>query len=406
MTAQSAGGVDVATQSASEKDSGASTQTESFNDVLLKEAAESGHTIGDVKLPPAKTEGESERETQGEEQTDVVQDETQQTEEQTGEESAETETQGESKEGDGKAGDTEGGEHASIEDQIKAFEAKGEKPPWYLTRIAEETRKKNDRTKDRDTALIENKRLEEENQALRSELTNVASQPMPVATGMHPLLGAWNEQGIQSVAQQCNHFIAWAERNRDGGTYVFGKDERGEDISRELTEEEVVNLKLGAEATLREGVPGRRDFLRQREQADAEAISLYSDFKNPNSALSREATAILRSIPALQLIPNIGVIIGDYVAGRTKRETEAAAKKNGQKDPASKIVQSVKERERTAPVVPKSRGNFTPRVKGADVEKAKEKLEKEGTKEAGEEFLISLGGAFGGQKAKSTERVQ
>lgn len=403
MTAQSAGAVDAATESASEKDSGANTQGTSLSDALLAEARDMGHSIGDVEI--RKPEAETAKDDESEKLEEETVSETEQTDET--EEAEETDDPKESKEtkaDQSKGKQADEGKHASVEDQLKQYADRGEKPPWYLTRISEETRKKNDRTSERNTALQEVERLKGEVEQLRSQSESRA----PVANGQSPLANCWTQQDFESLERECNRTILWAEENRQGGDFVYGKD-GNEELSRELSAKEVTGLKLAAEATLRD-MPLRRSYVEKFSEAKARAEAAvsesYPNLSDPNSDEAKEVEYYLRTVPALRQIPDIKLWLGHALRGRSEWLAERNGKSKAKSDngKADRIAKSVQETRKVAPVIPKSRGVITRGNRTAEVDKATESLERRGTQDDGVAWLEARG--IGGGSKSTIERVE
>ena len=186
MPAKLAGGTAVAEQSAPDNTGNGAKEPNAFERSLLADAAEMGHTVADPRLleKPETEETEVTDDSIAEvtDETREAAENEAQTEEETEQEQETEETQVES-------------EHKSIDDQIEEFKAKGEKPPWYLTRIAEGTRKLKDRTSQLEKATTVAKGLVQENQQLKQQLTTAsaprdpatsASDAIPAASPMPP----------------------------------------------------------------------------------------------------------------------------------------------------------------------------------------------------------------------------
>lgn len=390
MNAQRAGTADAAAESTSEK--GGGKQLNSFANALLEEARDLGHIIGEPLRTQSETAQGGAEETETE-QPEEIPAETETETEQTEQVAAET-SQAEEEETESET--DEETPHGSIEDQLKDYAARGEKPPWYLTRIAEGTRKKNEWKTKAEQAINLSQQLDQENKNLQQQLESQGvSAPANLSD---PILRVWNETDIQNLTRECNRWITWATKNPNGGEAVVGKDPKtGEDITKYLSDEEAVSLKLAAEATLRDGIPNRRNFLAARNEADHIAKQIYPDLADANSPVTRFVNDTLRALPALQLVPDIKIWLGHALRGFVQFNAERNGK--GKNDVQKKIVQSATTKK--APTLAKTRG-FIPRVSDADLDKATKDLQTKGDAEAAEKWLE----AKLRSRSKKAERVE
>lgn len=401
MTAQSAGTGNVESETASESSDKGATKPNSFAAALIADAASMGHSIGDPKvLESAKSEETEEKEeTTNQEHTEETTDETT---EQTGEEiageqteeSEESEEESEHRPAAIELDDEIESSKASIDEKIEAYKAKGKTAPWFYSRISEETRKKNDRTKERNDALEEVQRLNEENETLRAQ----ASTPQK-SDGATPLQNVWTDNDFQQLKSECGRLLAWCAENPTGGEYVLGKDKEGNEITQFVEDAKgVTSLRMKADDILREGIPERKKFLEKRKEANGVAAEIYPDLRNPKSDLSLEATQLLRSLPALQAVPDIMIWLAHAITGRNLYLAKnGKGKTTKQSETASRIVKSVK--TVVAPKMPATRG-MVPRS-GAHLDKAKKDLEEKGDAESAERYLEAKG--FG--QSKKIERI-
>jgi len=392
MKSQSDGGVDDATQSASEEGEdnvGAQPKTGSLlgtQNELLDLARSEGHIIGDpVRSEPESKdeEEETEEETESEEQVE---------EETSSEESEEAEGEEETKE------EVAPKEHASIEDQIKQLETEGKKVPWYLPRIAKETRLKNERTLERDKAAQAATQWRDRAVSLETQLAESSS----VKSGGDPLAGVFSFQSLNMKKAEAEHYSAWAERNRGGGECpIFGKkDKDGNPVTQELDEEGVTNLKLGCEKVLRDGIPNRGQYLEQYEEYNSQAVEIYPELKDGNSAFYKEAAGLMAALRQGFIPPDVWIWIGHAI--KAKNEYLASHNGSGKADATKKIVKSAK--TKVAPTATKTRG-FVPRVARADLDKADKTLKEKGDADSAERWLEAKG-IGGGARSKRVELVE
>jgi hypothetical protein len=247
-----AGGTDESEQSASNTD--AQDKPTTLLSQLLTEAAADGHTIGPPQLPVKSETSEPEEET--EEQGEPEIQEEPQIEEADEEPDEEQEAEEKQPVVQGKK---------SIEEQLKEYAAKGEKAPWYLSRIADETRK---RHKINDVA----QGLYTENQRLKQQLDQATAQATaPRPNGKDPLADIFDGAGLKRMNEMYKAVIRMAELNPDGAYDVSFKGADGKETKRDFTREQLVDMKLEAEEGLRTLIPQRAKYLEDRLAKDNEA---------------------------------------------------------------------------------------------------------------------------------------
>jgi len=343
-------------------------QNISFAEELLSDAKAKGIDIGEAKLPEATAETKAEPETKTEESEPEP------------EEKAETEEQPAEPETDDK----------SIEGQIAAHKAKGEKVPWYLKRISEESSKRKERTEDLRKEEARRRDAEAEVQRLQG-LVSQSSAPAP--TVQNPMADIYDESGLQRLEGTYEKILEFAEKNRDGAENVIvGKDKDGNEIRKDFTPDEIADMRYKADKALRKDIPQRRGYLVARARADAAAAEVYPEFKDPNSELTKEAVGILRAAPELETVlgPEVVVWIGHALAGR-----KAYMARNGNskgKTPAATSTAADKienaSKTRLAPTATQSRA-FVER-RGADPTTAAKQLEEKGDDESAQAYLDAV----------------
>lgn len=376
MSVQSTEGTVASEQSASTQ----SGETNSFANSLLAEAKASGHDIGDII--PDQPQDEAEVTPEAEPETT----EQEQTEEQPEEQQEEVEQAPEP-------------EHKSIDDQIKEAEAKGEKPPWYLSRIADETRKRKERDTQIEKLNTVSQGLYTENQQLKQQLTQ-ASAPRPSAAD--PLADIFDDAGLERVSGVYRSVIRLAELNPDGAYDIPIKQSDGTEVRKDFTKEQLIDMKLDAQEMLQNGIPRRRAYLSKRIEADTKARQSYPELNDPQSGWVQMGQQFLRNMPELQRDPECWTWIARALRGWSlEQQGKNGEQKVNPKDAATKIVESAKVKK--APILPAARG-FTPR-KGADLDKAKKQMEERGDAQSAEKLLESLG-VGGGPKSKRQQYVE
>lgn len=354
----------------------------SFQDELLKTARESGHTIGDE---PPKEEAEPETESP-EGITEVTEPET--------EPDAEGVPEGKDAEEPVKE---EKPERKSIAEQIADAKAKGEKPAWYLTRIAEEAEKKR-------TA---NERAEKAEAKVRETEAKLAQSMRPIPTEDDPFLDIQKSSDLDILEKSYEKTIELAVLNPEGLVEQIveqSKKRSGKDPLEEHTPEQLVEItKRKAEFALKRQIPDRRKYLDKRAQEDANAFEAYPQLRDDPEFSGMAQELVYRLLTGQsQREPDILIWVADAIAGRNAR----LAKANGEVKPAktpevTKIIESRKTKVAPTPTrtrsFPERRGTSS-----VNLEKANQKLESTGTREAAEEVLNAMWAGKGG----SPKRVE
>lgn len=372
--------VDATTQTEQNLE-GSEQQTErtaigtSFEDALLKAAAEDGHVIGEP--PKAEAEPEANPEETEVEETESKPDDATKIEEKP-EDEAEVDEKPEE-------------ERKSIESQIADAKAKGEKPKWYLSRIAEGTAAKkraNDRA-DKAESLV---------QQYQAQLQQTVA---PRPTEDNPFVDVQDVNALDRLERSYEKTIDLADENPDGAVdVVIGRDPAtGREIKQDFTPEQLMSLRKKADKAIRKFIPERRDYLAQRAVADAQALEVYPELKDPESDFAKAAGFLAQRLlnGQAQKDPTLLVWIGHAVKGY-----QDSLKRNGKttmevKSPAAKqIIESA--RQKVAPTPTKTRSFVERRTSSANLEKLNKKFEETGTQESAEELVGALLSQKGGSK--------
>jgi hypothetical protein len=300
----------------------------------------------------------------------------------------------------------EDGEHDSIADQIAAAEAKGEKPAWYLSRIANEARKKRERTEERD-------QWKETAEKLHAQLQQATTQQLQPTKVLSEVV---DKQSLAAAEAHWKEIRRFARTNPDGAEDVFiGKDAAGNEIRRDYTRDEIIKMGLDADEAI-EALPQKRTWVAESEAQTEVAKKVYPDLFKDTEA-GREAAAIVQMRPWILQVEDYALVIGDYQAGRKMRlakQGKAGPARAGLSPGAQAILGAPK--VTPAPGVIKSRsasggpaaagpGGRGPALRDVDSKKANEEFYAKGmTNEALEEKIArkleaSQAGRQGGKQA-------
>ncbi len=328
----------------------------SFEDALLKAAVEDGHTIGP---PKAETEAEAKPEEPG----------------------TETESEPET------VAESETDDDAETEEE-KPSAKKDKWPESASKRVAEETakRKRANERADKAEALAAQ---------FQAQLTQTVA---PRPTEDNPFGDVQDVNALDRLERSYEKTMDLADENPDGAVdVVIGRGTDGKEIRKDFTPEELVILRKKADKAIRKFIPERRTYLQQRAVADAQALEVYPELKDPDSDFTKAAGYLAQRLLTgeAQKDPTLLVWIGHAVKGY-----QESLKRNGNtetqvKSPeAKRIVESA--RTKVAPTPTKTRSFVERRTSSANLEKATKKFEETKTEEAAEEMLAAIFSQRGG----------
>ena len=182
---------------------------------------------------------------------------------------------------------------------------------WPVTakaRVAEEARKRRERTIERDQWKAEAAKL-----FLQvNELNSLKLKPNKALTEVV------DRQSLTAAENHWAQIRRFARTNPDGADDVFlGKDANGNDIRRDYTREEIIQMGLDADEAM-EALPARRQFVDVAEAQIAQAKAVYPDLWKATEA-GQQAANIVQRAPWILQEPDWAFVIGDYLAGRKMR---------------------------------------------------------------------------------------
>jgi hypothetical protein len=276
------------------------------------------------------------------------------------------------------------------EPEAKPGAKKGDEwPSSAKERVAEETAKRK----------RANERAEKAEALVAQFQAQLAQSVAPQPTEDNPFLDVQDINKLDALQQSYEKTIDLADENPEGAVdVVIGRDSSGREVRKDFTPEELAHLRKKADKAIRKFIPEHRTYLQQRAVADAQALEVYPELKDPDSEFTKAAAYLAQQLMSgrVQKDPSLLVWIGHAVSGY-----QAAVKRNGNgaakavTTPAAKrIVESSKTQIAPAPV--KTRSFVERRTSSASVEKAKTKFEESKTPEAGEEYLAAIFSQRGG----------
>ena len=271
-------------------------------------------------------------------------------------------------------------------------------PRTAKARVAEEARKRRERTKERDELAATVQTL----QAQLQQATTAQLQPTKT------LSEVVDRQSLAAAEAHWKEIRRFARTNPDGAYDVLiGKDANGNEQRKDYTREEIIQMGLDADEAF-EALPARRAFIAESEANTEIAKKVYPDLFKDTKA-GREAAGAVQRAPWILQSPEWALDIGDWWTGRSQRLAKQG--KNGGKtlSPGAQAILEAPKITR-APGVIKSRSAASGPVRGGGGERVDEKRASEefyaagGTSEALEEKIkrkleASQGGRTGGKQA-------
>jgi hypothetical protein len=330
------------------------TDATSYGDALLKLAADEGHVIGAAAAAPEPEEPE--------------------------EQGSETETLPEEK------------PEEQEEEKAEAW------PASARARVAEETARKRRATERAEKAEGEIQKAQVRIQELER---SVATLTGPAPTEADPFNDIHTVNDLERLEKSYEKAIDLADDNPDGAIDVLvGRDKDGQEIRRDFTQEELIQMRRKAEKAVRKQIPERRTYLQQRALADAQAMEAYPELKDPQSEFSQQTAFLLYRLLSGQGMkePDVAIWVARAVKGY-RDELQRNGNTPGARNPAArKIIQSAQ--QQIAPTTTRTRS--FPERRGADLVKAEKELERVGTPDAAEKYVAAL---FT-KRATSTKRLE
>lgn len=340
------------------------TQDSSFAAALTQIASESGHDIGDVAIDEKPPETEVEADIPG----------------------VETESEPET--------EPETEEESTKPPEDKDDEEKPEEKGAKLVPLSEvlEERAKKKRANERA------ERAEQLAEQLQAQLSQTSA---PVPTEADPFIDVQDTLALDRLERSYDNVLEMADTSPDAlveQAVEAEKKNSGKDLLERFTPEQIVAMaKRKAEKAIRKQIPERRTYLQQRAVADQQALQLYPELTENEEF--RSAAGFL----AQQLLSGQGMKAPDALIwiARAVKGYQLEQKRNGHdsskvKSPEAKRVLEAS-KQKIAPTPTRTRS--LPERRGtANLEKAADKVEAEGTSEAAEDYVAALFSQRGGSK--------
>jgi hypothetical protein len=262
---------------------------------------------------------------------------------------------------------------------------KKEWDPEAKARVAEETRKRKERTIERDA---EKKRADIA-EAKVAQLEERVKTTVPVRvnpTAQDPLSDVTNPTELAASKAQWEELLEFSETHRDGAEgIVVGKDANGNDILKDYSAEELTAMRLKAGRILRENIPHKEVYLKDRQQLDTAAREIYPEMFDESKPEHQLYQNLVQQMPGLQQFSDADLWIGRAIRGFKAEAIEAGRRARGEKAPSKTVAALTRKQPPLAPAAVKTGASRAPaanRGDDVDVSKAKERVQTGGGDEA------------------------
>jgi hypothetical protein len=167
------------------------------------------------------------------------------------------------------------------------------------------------------------KTAEEKAASLATELEDLKAKfvaPPPVApTPQNPLAHIETAEQLQRQIELSRSAKSWAIQNLNGGEVDVGDGK-----TKFLDDNQVRLLLSRAEDMLTQHIPQRQQYLAAKADFDSQAKKAYPTLFKPGHAHQTEFNSWLKVFPECRKYPDIALIVGDAIVGRTLRLQKAA----------------------------------------------------------------------------------
>jgi hypothetical protein len=201
-----------------------------------------------------------------------------------------------------------------------------------------------------DKLTAQRKTAEEKAATLEAELASLKGKfnaPPPVMpTPSSPLANVEDENELVDRLDKAQRVKAWAFENLDGGQIDLGEGK-----TKWIEGTEVKQILSRAEMLISKHIPERKVYLTAKRDFDSQALKAYPWLFKAGSKENAELNSWLTVFPECRKYPDITLIVGDAIIGRSMRLAKGVKGKptNGQTPPLATPQPA------SAPRVPKSR---------------------------------------------------
>ena len=179
-----------------------------------------------------------------------------------------------------------------------------------------------------DKLTAQRKSAEEKATALETELNDLKAKfvaPPPLApTPQSPLAHIETAEQLARQLELSRTAKSWAIQNLNGGEVDVGDGK-----TRFLDDTQVRLLLSRAEDMLTQHIPQRQAYLAAKTDFDNQAKKAYPTLFKQGHAHQTEFNSWLKVFPECRRYPDIALIVGDAIVGRTLRMQKAAGAQKG-----------------------------------------------------------------------------
>jgi len=246
-------------------------------------------------------------------------------------------------------------------------------PKTAKARVAEEAKKRRDRTTERDQWKATAEKL-------YAQLQQAPGPQLQPTTRLNEVV---DRQSLETAEDHWKQIRRFARTHPDGADDVLiGKDAEGNEVRRDYSREEIIQMGLDADEAF-ESLPQKRAFVEESERKTEVAKKVYPDlFKD--TEIGREAAQLVRRAPWILQSAEWALDVGDYLTGRRTRLAKHVGK-NGK--PISKEAQAIL----GAPKVAKAPGVIRSRAPSGGPGRGTGGVDRVDQKQANEEFYAAGG---------------
>jgi hypothetical protein len=229
---------------------------------------------------------------------------------------------------DDDAGDDNGDAEGNDDDDAEDEDEDGDLPEKLKEKIEKRIGKEVGKRKALEEELAT---IRDENKKLNADLAEARGAKPVIVEGINPLMMLQTHKQVEEREEYLQNVIDWCEEHEDG--YEKTDDKTGETVN--YTAEDIRARKRAVTKELQRMIPKIRERVKMREGFDQVVKKVYPALMDAKSKDYETMTAILNSMPALNALPNVKLVIGDMIAGEAARKAKHTKRAPEEKVPAA-----------------------------------------------------------------------